>query len=638
MRFTNTGGALPLLPLLGGLTIALWLNYTNSPSAKVFSISSFSATTNNNDTGKISFDIVGGTTTCFNFSGGTTPQAFQRTIPNSWNHYVITFITGGKIIFYLNGVQQADNVDVPSSWGGSDTNSYRFGGNVGLGCTEGAAAAVTGMTFSDWRFYNTVLTPVQIQTIYQSGGYYLASQMSMTGAPLLKLLSAQAQSSAAGLFSLRAVSGVTARAVNVVAGGPFPISGFSSAAVQNANQFTQTLNGYPFTGSYTANCSSYYSASGTEYPWKCFDKTNNDTWWTTSGGSYSSTTGAYTGAVSTTISGSAYSGEWIQIQIPFGILVTSYTIYRANDWPNRYPNTFRLAGSNDGITWTLVDTQTAQASVISKTFTPSAQTTAYSYYRLCVNQINTGDSYLSIGELILNGASPSLAQDFYADRLGNLLMAPVTGQSLSIWLGGATGYVATWYDQSGKGKNATQTIQALRPWITQDASGRYQMDFTSNVGSCWMDLPTGTIPMQTAYTVICHHNTIGNAKGGICGAGGFSTGNANKFRKSDTNPGYINYWWSIDVVTTTGYAPGNVVTFKFAAETSPQAGTTYVYTNGSQIYNLSRSGWVGVGGNEVIGATDPFVDSENMNGQMYSLFLFTSALSDSDRTAVENAS
>jgi hypothetical protein len=229
-----------------------------------------------------------------------------------------------------------------------------------------------------------------------------------------------------------------------------------------------------------------------------------------------------------------------------------------------------------------------------------------------------------------------IAQDFYADRLGNLLTAPVTGQSLSRWLEGATGNVTTWYDQSGRGNHATQTNQALRPSITQDATGRYQMDFT---GASYFNATTGTVPVQTAFTVICRHNMIGNSTGGICGAGTNDTNKSNNFRRDGT--GYKNYWYSNDASTTTGYAQGTVVTFKFTAETSPQAGTTYVWANGvSQSVSGGtppgyRSGWAGVSGNEFIGKT---TYDGTMNGQMYSLFLFTSALSDSDRTAVENAS
>ena len=68
-------------------------------------------------------------------------------------------------------------------------------------------------------------------------------------------------------------------------------------------------------------------------------------------------------------------------------------------------------------------------------------------------------------------SSDNTTQDFYADRLGNLLTAPVTGQPLTNWLGGATGYVTTWYDQSGQGNHATQGTAANQPIIQRATKG-----------------------------------------------------------------------------------------------------------------------------------------------------------------------
>jgi hypothetical protein len=419
--------------------------------------------------------------------------------------------------------------------------------------------------------------------------------------------------------------------VNVVQGGAFPIAGFSSPA-QNVNEFTQTLTGPPFTGSYTANCSSFYSASANEQPWRCFDKNNNGSWWTTATVSYTPGSGAYIGSTySTTISSSAYLGEWVQIQMPFAILLTSYTIYNASNWNARAPQNFKLAGSNDGTIWTLIDTQTGitswASSTTSLTFTPSSQTNAYTYFRLCVNVTNGQDSYLSIGELIINGRS--LAADFYADRLGNLLTAPVTGQSLSSWLGGATGYVATWYDQSGKGNHMSCSSLGIQPkidlvnnWIDFKTSAYF--DNSANPGA-------GPVPWSNAmnYTVTCHHNTIGNNPGGICGS--YSVGNSNNktnnFRRNTA--GYMSYWWNNDQNGGI-YATGNKVSFKWDGT------NRYIYGNGSLQTTTASSGWAQTSSaSQLIGKTTGDVV---MNGEMYSIFMFNSALSDADRLLVEAAS
>eukprot|EP01036_Dinobryon_divergens_P037723 gene37723-49401_t len=38
------------------------------------------------------------------------------------------------------------------------------------------------------------------------------------------------------------------------------------------------------------------------------------------------TSGVYLGTVSTTVSGSSVTGEWMQIQLPYKLLVTTYSI------------------------------------------------------------------------------------------------------------------------------------------------------------------------------------------------------------------------------------------------------------------------------------------------------------------------
>ena len=506
---------------------------------------------------------------------------------------------------------------------------------------DGVGYWVQSGIFTAGRISINTSNPEQAH-IYTISSPIIGRPTTLNGPSLFNQLSQSARSSAMGAFSLKAVNGTTARAVNVAPGGAFPIPGFSTAATQITNQYTQTLTGYPFTGSYVANCSTFYSGSGTEQPWRCFDKNNNGTWWTTSGASYSPSTGLYSaGVYSTTISDSAYSGEWIQIKLPVSVTLLSYTIYNASSWNNRAPVDFKIAGSNDGTTWTLVDTQTAITSWLSSTtnltFTPGNQTTAYSYYRLCVNKMGTPSGFLSIGELVLNGTVPSLAQDFYADRLGNLLTAPVTGQSLANWLGGATGYVTTWYDQSGNGNHMSCSSIGIQPkidltnaWIDFKTSAYF--DTSANPAS-------GPVPYSNTmnYTVICHHNTIGNNGGGICGCSNAAPNintlnNTNNFRRIGSN--YRNYWYGNDQTGGT-YVTGNKVTFKWD-------GTyRYIYGNGTlQTVPLTASSnwWQTSSSGQLIGRTTADATNYTINGEMYSIFMFTTALSDSDRTRVEDFS
>ncbi|MCC3371522.1 discoidin domain-containing protein [Cohnella sp. REN36] len=93
---------------------------------------------------------------------------------------------------------------------------------------------------------------------------------------------------------------------------------------------------------------------------------------------------------------------WIQYQ--FGsnaaYAATSYSITSANDYAARDPKNWTLLGSNDGATWTTLDTQTNQtfASRFQTKSYSFGNTTAYKYYRLNVTA-NNGGAELQIAEI-----------------------------------------------------------------------------------------------------------------------------------------------------------------------------------------------------------------------------------------------
>jgi len=101
--------------------------------------------------------------------------------------------------------------------------------------------------------------------------------------------------------------------------------------------------------------------------------------------------------------------------------------------------------------------------------------------------------------------------DFYADRNGSLgTSLSGTGTPLISWLDGATGHVSVWYDQSGAGHHATQTDPNLQPIL--DAANQL-VDFSVQSGQAFMNLPDGTVPQMTPYTVTVKHGVI---NGGSC--------------------------------------------------------------------------------------------------------------------------
>ena len=69
-----------------------------------------------------------------------------------------------------------------------------------------------------------------------------------------------------------------------------------------------------------------------------------------------------------------------------------------------------------------------------------------------------------IGSLLrLRRGSDNVESDFGALSNGDLDAA-----AIATWLGAASGYVTTWYDQSGNGYNAVQTTAANQPLYVAD--------------------------------------------------------------------------------------------------------------------------------------------------------------------------
>jgi outer membrane protein OmpA-like peptidoglycan-associated protein len=99
------------------------------------------------------------------------------------------------------------------------------------------------------------------------------------------------------------------------------------------------------------------------------------------------------------------SSGWLRLQFPAPAVQTEYTIRRRDDIPARNAKDWTFEGSNDGSSWTVLDTRTGVTwgtAGETKSFTFS-NSTAYTYYRLNVTA-NNGDTFLSVTELDFVGS------------------------------------------------------------------------------------------------------------------------------------------------------------------------------------------------------------------------------------------
>ncbi len=94
-------------------------------------------------------------------------------------------------------------------------------------------------------------------------------------------------------------------------------------------------------------------------------------------------------------------------------IIKRYTLTSATLIPERDPKNWQFQGSNDGTTWTTLDTQTDQTfqwRALQRTF-DIGNTTAYRYYRLNVTANNGSPDFLHLSELGLWGDSGRVIPD-----------------------------------------------------------------------------------------------------------------------------------------------------------------------------------------------------------------------------------
>lgn len=236
--------------------------------------------------------------------------------------------------------------------------------------------------------------------------------------------------------------------------------------------------------------------------------------------------------------------------------------------------------------------------------------------------------------------------DFYEDPGRSLSTSASGGTSLSSWLSVSTAFVTRWYDQSGNGRDASQTNVSLQPTISPDMPGIVNFTYADANGR-WLTLPDGTVPSgNSAFTVTCRHGVINKTNGGWLGSGAYGTVNGvNAFRRTgspeandtstDVSNSYHNYWWGQGVFSRPGYyAPGNVVTFTYDGTTLANGS---VFVNGTNLVNEIFSGTTSAARNSTttnctIGVTN---STEYLNGELNYLYIFNAVLTAADMAVVE---
>jgi hypothetical protein len=153
-------------------------------------------------------------------------------------------------------------------------------------------------------------------------------------------------------------------------------------------------------------------------PYMAFDNSFS-TRWSSAQNKYAST-GAYSGATSTTISSTPRTGEWLQLQLPQAMRLNSYRITPDPTTSQlSAPSTFYIAGSVNGTTWDLLDSQvkTWPSTAGPSNFMVSqfSNLTPYNYFRIVTNKIGIGATATTTASII----DWKLYGEVYNNPIGN---------------------------------------------------------------------------------------------------------------------------------------------------------------------------------------------------------------------------
>ena len=356
-------GTIATLP--SGFSVSFWAYRTAAISGTGFVFFILGATGTANQSCQVYCNASGNYCIDYWEGGGLLSSSVYTTDINTWIHFVMVINGTTTRTLYRNGVSIAT---------GTPTGTLSMNTSISIGKGNGGQLYFTG-SIDDLRFYNSVLTAAQVSELYTGRVNFNYTNGGSGGGGVLTNLGTQNSYLYPPIYLPSAATG-SGNATLVLTSGTLQTSVISNQSYGN--------------GTYTITSSTTYTTAGLLYPSFLF--TNNTSssgiFYGENSGALYSTTG-YTGSVSTTVISNSISqiifGEWVQIQLPKVITITSYSLFPRNKtaYPNQNPKEFYVVGSTDGSTWNQLDHQILTSNYSDLiSFSVFNITTVYNYFRL----------------------------------------------------------------------------------------------------------------------------------------------------------------------------------------------------------------------------------------------------------------
>jgi hypothetical protein len=332
--------------------VRLWFNMQSPPTSNIEFLFSTGTVANGNDT---ILYIDTARRLVLKIPGGVTIYSSLIVTVNTWYNVFFTIQSNGACSLYAN------NIVVGT---GTSTATALSTGNFGIGTYDAGGASLLNPFagyIDDIKIYNTTIPftnqfpsqPFTTLAVSNSGQYMLAAMANQGLYMSSNYGSTWSQVTSAMLYAAWTTTQVSATGQYMLANSPIvnvqpQLAGLTgSTTVVNAST-TWQVNGVTWTSSASS------AASATNNSYLLFNNTVD--YWVSALGSYNGA-GVNNGTKSTVVIGQGtVTGEYVQLQSSVSIQLYSYT-FTSGDY-RQYPKTLTFAGSNDGVTWYLLQSVT----------------------------------------------------------------------------------------------------------------------------------------------------------------------------------------------------------------------------------------------------------------------------------------
>lgn len=392
----------------------------------------------------------------------------------------------------------------------------------------GKPATVVAPTSVDYNAATSTATTLAITnkpvlaTVATSGNY-----TDLSNRPVVATKLSQLTNDTLAVTGSSTLAGAAVASAGLLVQGALSSDTALPASMTTFPSVAMTSNAGP--GGFTATASS--TLDGVRAAYRAFDKTA--TQWACAASRYDSTSGAYVGAISTTVDGATVQGEWVQIQTPVPFKLYNYTLTDTGPREKQWT----LAGSTDGASWTSLDAQNIATPVAgSITYVVSASKNACSYFRFIVQTIaQAGQTVTDVSELLFGGIPVTTGDLTVTGTLtvGGSAVLPVT-------------VAAVWYPTANASVAAGSIATYSGTW-TQQAFSKIPSGVTLLSGS------TITIPYNGIYNVsFSARFSTATGENGLWLQGGSGNFLNRRLSAVDTATGLLN-----GATTYTGYFNAN---------------------------------------------------------------------------------